>query len=111
MTGKRVAVVGSGASAVQIVPAIQPLVSSLRVFQRTPGWVVPRFDREVASLERRLLRRFPPLLRLRRALQLRVRDSFQHPMIRRQPIARRLTTMAARRHLRRQVSDPVLRAV
>ena len=59
LTGKRVALVGTGASGVQIVPAIQPLVKHLTVFQRTPGWVVPRPDRTIPDFEKRILRAFP----------------------------------------------------
>jgi cation diffusion facilitator CzcD-associated flavoprotein CzcO len=44
LAGRRVAVVGTGASAIQIVPAIQPVVERLVLFQRTPAWVVPRLD-------------------------------------------------------------------
>lgn len=52
LTGKRVAVIGSGASAVQIVPAIAPKVARLDVFQRTPPWVLPRNDAPIpASLQ------------------------------------------------------------
>lgn len=42
LTGKRVAVVGTGASAIQIIPKVQPLAKELYVFQRTPAWVFPR---------------------------------------------------------------------
>lgn len=44
LTGKRVAVIGTGASAIQFVPQIQPLVKQLTVFQRTPHWVLPKSD-------------------------------------------------------------------
>jgi cation diffusion facilitator CzcD-associated flavoprotein CzcO len=66
LTGERVAVVGTGASAVQVVPAIQPRVGRLIVFQRTPGWVVPRPDRRISEKEKRVLRAFPRLVRLYR---------------------------------------------
>src|SRR5690606_3885699 len=59
LEGKRVAVIGTGASAVQIVPKIQPRVAKLSLFQRTPAWVVPRRDREFGGWERRLYRRVP----------------------------------------------------
>jgi cation diffusion facilitator CzcD-associated flavoprotein CzcO len=51
LTGKRVAVIGSGASAIQFVPQIAPLVEHLAYFQRTPPWVVPKMDREVEPKE------------------------------------------------------------
>jgi ubiquinone/menaquinone biosynthesis C-methylase UbiE len=47
LTGKRVAVIGTGASAIQIIPSIVPIVSQLLVFQRTPPWVSPRMDRKI----------------------------------------------------------------
>lgn len=68
LTGKRVAVVGTGASAVQIVPAIASRVSRLLVFQRTPNWILPRNDRAYSVLERSAYRWVPGLLRLSRWL-------------------------------------------
>jgi len=62
LAGKRVAVIGTGASAIQVVPAIQPQVSRLKVFQRTPTWIVPRADRRTGVMERWLMR-LPPLRR------------------------------------------------
>ena len=59
LTGERVAVIGTGASAIQIVPAIQPVVDSVAVYQRTPAWVVPRTDHPVTPLMRRLYRSVP----------------------------------------------------
>ena len=50
--GKRVAVVGTGASAIQIVPEIQPTAARLVLFQRTPAWVLPRHDRAITGPER-----------------------------------------------------------
>ena len=49
LAGKRVAVVGTGASAIQIVPAIQPAVRRLTLFQRTPAWIMPRRDRRISG--------------------------------------------------------------
>lgn len=59
LTGKRVAVIGTGASAVQFVPEIQPEVASLVLFQRSAPWIMPRMDRRTAAWERLLLRRLP----------------------------------------------------
>ncbi len=67
LVGKRVAVVGSGCSAIQVVPAIQPEVAQLDVYQRSPGWTLPKMDHEYSALARALFKRFPALHRLDRA--------------------------------------------
>jgi cation diffusion facilitator CzcD-associated flavoprotein CzcO len=62
--GQRVAVVGTGASAIQIVPELQPQVASLVLSQRTPAWVLPRRDRVITRPERWIYRRVPPAQQL-----------------------------------------------
>ncbi|MBX5470076.1 MAG: NAD(P)/FAD-dependent oxidoreductase [Thermoleophilaceae bacterium] len=108
LTGERVAAVGTGASAIQFVPAIQPKVGKLYVFQRTPPWIVPRRDRRYTSLERRLFRAFPPLQLAIRAGIYWVRElyllGFRHRSI------GRITERLALKHLSEQVPDPELRA-
>jgi cation diffusion facilitator CzcD-associated flavoprotein CzcO len=64
LQGKSVAVIGSGASAIQIISTIASTVARLEVFQRTPAWVLPRGDRTTSTMERWLFRRFPRLQRL-----------------------------------------------
>ena len=59
LEGKRVAVIGTGASAIQFVPSIQPEVAKLHLFQRTPPWVLPHNDRPITAGERRAYRRLP----------------------------------------------------
>jgi cation diffusion facilitator CzcD-associated flavoprotein CzcO len=107
LAGRRVAVLGTGASAVQFVPAIQPRVGHLTVFQRTPGWVVPRQDHPWSPRIRAMFRRAPALHRAYREY-LRVKREmmgigFWHPK------AMRLLGLIARHHLRSQVKDPALR--
>jgi len=67
LTGKRVAVIGTGASAIQFVPAIAPKLRQLIVYQRSPGWIVPKFDRIFSRFERWLLDTFPIIHDLDRA--------------------------------------------
>jgi cation diffusion facilitator CzcD-associated flavoprotein CzcO len=67
LAGKRVAVIGTGCSAIQVVPAIQPIVSHVEVFQRSPGWTIARMDFAYSERTKRLLERFPALQRLDRA--------------------------------------------
>jgi cation diffusion facilitator CzcD-associated flavoprotein CzcO len=108
LSGRRVAVVGTGASAIQFVPAIQPKVGQLYVFQRTAPWIVPRRDRPLTSRERQIFRRFPLAQRLMRAGIYWPRElfglAFRHPWVMR-PFER-----LALHHLRRSVPDPGLRA-
>lgn len=59
LRGKRVAVIGTGASAIQFVPEIQPLVKHLSVFQRTPHWVLPKMDQTLPPLVQRLFKHLP----------------------------------------------------
>lgn len=109
LAGKNVAVIGTGASAIQIVPQLAPIAKQLKLFQRTPPWIMPKPDREISGLERSLFRRFPALQRLfRRAiywgLEARAIAFVQQPRM------LRLAQNVARLHLRRQVKDPALRA-
>src|SRR3954469_19947626 len=67
LAGKRVAVIGTGASAIQIVPELQKVVGHLDVYQRTAPWVIPRRDRTYGDLEKWALRHVPGLQRLYRA--------------------------------------------
>ena len=67
LAGKRVAVVGTGCSAIQTVPAIQPVVGWVDVYQRSPGWTIPKLDFAYSEWTQRLFGRFPLLQRLDRA--------------------------------------------
>ena len=106
--GRRVAVVGTGASAIQFVPALQPRVEKLVIFQRTPPWIVPRNDKPISPRMRRLYAALPGLQRLVRGLIAGLREvlgvGFRHPAL------MRLAEAGARWHLRKSVRDPALRA-
>jgi cation diffusion facilitator CzcD-associated flavoprotein CzcO len=108
LTGERVGVIGTGASAIQFVPKIQPRVESLKVFQRTPAWVLPRTDRETFPFERRMYRRFPALQKLARSL-IYWREEFLVPGLVVEPRLLKLLELAARAHLRASVEDAELR--
>lgn len=109
LDGARVAVIGTGASAVQFVPALASRVARLHVFQRTPPWVLPRHDRAVPPALRALYRRVPLAQRVVRAGVWATREAVLHAPFR--DVRRgRLVTWMARRHLARQVPDPALRA-
>jgi cation diffusion facilitator CzcD-associated flavoprotein CzcO len=107
LTGKRIAVIGTGASVIQVVPAIQPLASRLVVFQRTPPWVVPRNDFALGGGLQPWLERAPLLRRFVRG-GLYVSHEIAGLPFRHPPLAR-LGQQIARFQLRRQVPDPALR--
>ncbi|MEU6217304.1 NAD(P)/FAD-dependent oxidoreductase [Streptomyces sp. NPDC047022] len=109
LRGKRVAVVGTGASAIQIVPEIQPLVGRLTLFQRTPPWVMPRVDRAISSLERRLHRALPFTTQMRRGFLWGIRE-LQVQAFTKHPDELGLVERMARRNLARSIKDPALRA-
>lgn len=108
LSGERVAVVGTGASAIQFLPQIQPAVKQLHLFQRTPPWVMPHPDRAITSFERRLYRGLPPLHRLNRLFIYLSREWIAAGMTRHKWMLRPLERLA-RLHLRSQVKDPALR--
>ena len=105
VTGERVASVGTGASAIQFVPAIQPKVARLHVFQRTPPWVMPHPNRRITRLERRLYRRFPALQKLNRAGVYAGRELFVLGFVK-DPKRMKVAEAIARRHMRAQIRDP-----
>ncbi|MDN0193797.1 NAD(P)/FAD-dependent oxidoreductase [Streptomyces sp. S.PNR 29] len=109
LTGKRVAMVGTGASAIQIVPSVQPRVSRLTLFQRTPPWVLPRVDRAISGAERALHRALPVTARLRRALLWGIRE-LQVQAFTRHPEELGFVEQLAKRNMARAIKDPALRA-
>ncbi len=109
LADRRVAVIGTGASAVQIGPAIAPEVGRLYLFQRTPAWVLPRPDGPISERRRRWFRRVPALSWLFRSLifwtlELRVGGFLKGGWL------RRVGAKMARKHLESQVPDATLRA-
>ncbi len=108
LDGERVAVIGTGASSIQLVPRIQPQVEALHLFQRTPPWIVPHRDRPISRAERLVYRAFPPAQKLVRGLVYWARELFVLPLMK--PRDGSMPERIARKHLQEQVSDPGLRA-
>jgi cation diffusion facilitator CzcD-associated flavoprotein CzcO len=109
LTRKTVAVVGTGASAVQIVPSIAGDVGRMHVFQRTAAWVQPRPDRVSSDQQRRLFRDRPYLQKAVRGIIYGVLETLALGYIV-EPRLNRLRELACLRFLRETVPDPVLRA-
>ena len=108
LDGERVAVIGTGASAIQFVPRIQPLVDRLHVFQRTPPWVMPHPNRVMNDWEHKLYRRLPAAQLAMRAAIYWARETFVLQF--RNERMRKLATRMAMRQLEQQVPDRELRA-
>lgn len=109
LNGKRVAVIGTGASAIQFIPQIAPRVAQLTVFQRTPPWVMPKPDRPIPGWMRTAFRRVPGAQRLVRNalywfLEARVLGFNGHPTL------LKLASKIAERQIAKHIKDPQLRA-
>ncbi|BBY08380.1 flavin-containing monooxygenase [Mycobacterium noviomagense] len=110
LTGKRVAVIGTGASAVQVIPEIAPIVKQLTVFQRTPIWCFPKLDVPLPAPARWAMRVPGGKAVQRLASQAFVEATF--PIAAHYftvfPLAKRMEA-AGLAYLRQQVRDPVVR--
>jgi cation diffusion facilitator CzcD-associated flavoprotein CzcO len=108
LTGERVAVIGTGASAIQFVPRIHKKVGQMHVFQRTAPWIMPHSDRPTTRFERQLYRRVPLVQRVVRSVVYWSRESLVLGFAKRPSMARPAERIA-RMHLRHQVRDRELR--
>jgi cation diffusion facilitator CzcD-associated flavoprotein CzcO len=108
LRGQRVAVIGTGASAIQFVPEIVGELGRLDLYQRTPNWIIPRPDRAYSGVEKTLFAKLPFTRRLHRAAiywahEARVMGLVLNPKL------MTVFQKVAEAHIRRQVADPVLR--
>lgn len=110
LTGKRVAVIGTGASAIQFVPHLQREAEHVTILQRTPPWIVPRRDRQLSDLEKSLYARIPAAQKLVRGALFAGRE-LQLLAFTGKGGLRSLGEKEARRHLARAVPDLALREV
>jgi cation diffusion facilitator CzcD-associated flavoprotein CzcO len=108
LSGERVAVVGTGASAIQFVPQIQPHVSELHLFQRTAPWIMPRFDRDITRVEHFLFKHLPFTQRLARAGIYWAREGMVIGMAGEPRLLKGLQLLA-KRFIRRSVKDREVR--
>jgi cation diffusion facilitator CzcD-associated flavoprotein CzcO len=112
LAGERVAVIGTGATAVQLIPELARLAAELTVFQRTPIWVVPKIDMPIPPAVQRLFARMPLSQRVARLVNTGLLELLMVVGVLHYKQARPLNDSAARlarRHLHRQVRDPELR--
>jgi cation diffusion facilitator CzcD-associated flavoprotein CzcO len=108
LAGRRVAVIGTGCSAIQVVPAIQPIVAGVDVYQRSPGWTFPKMDFAYSERTQRLFERFPLLQRLDRAAIFAFMELGAAAMTSQRWLLGPFRTIA-RRQITSAISDPRLR--
>jgi cation diffusion facilitator CzcD-associated flavoprotein CzcO len=109
LAGKRVAVIGTGASAIQLVPEVQKIAAQVDVYQRTPNWIIPRNERRFSRIEKELFRRVPGVQRAVRAgvyatLEGRV------PAFNRFPVLMKAVEAQGKKNIAKAIKDPELRA-
>ncbi|MDX6656810.1 MAG: hypothetical protein QOH62_1603 [Solirubrobacteraceae bacterium] len=108
LAGKRVAVIGTGCSAVQVIPAIQPIAEHVDVYQRSPGWTFPKMDFAYSERTQRLFERFPILQRLDRAAIFAFMEAGAAAMTGRRWLLAPFRA-AGRRQISKAIADPELR--
>ncbi|HXW58205.1 MAG TPA: NAD(P)/FAD-dependent oxidoreductase, partial [Solirubrobacteraceae bacterium] len=106
--GRRVGVIGTGASAVQFVPLIAPKCRSLDVFQRTPNWFLPRENRAYPTVVRAAIERIPPIQRMRRRFIFEYTESLTLAIRHPRTVGRVYAARSAS-FMRSQLKDPVVR--
>jgi cation diffusion facilitator CzcD-associated flavoprotein CzcO len=109
LRGRKVAVIGTGSSAIQFLPEIAPLPERLTLFQRTAPWVLPKPDRPVTRVERAAFRNVPGAQRAFRELLFRTQEAIGYVQ-RREPVMERVQ-QPLKLHLRLAVKDPELRRI
>jgi cation diffusion facilitator CzcD-associated flavoprotein CzcO len=106
VAGERVASIGTGASAIQYVPAIAPEVEHLTVFQRSPIWITPRLDKAFTAEEQRRFARVPGAARLHR---WKIWWTYERANFQTRSELTEMQTALARSYLERKITDPELR--
>ncbi|GAB3676837.1 flavin-containing monooxygenase [Salinisphaera aquimarina] len=110
LAGKRVAVIGSGASAIQVVPEVAKAAAQLTVFQRTPSWIMPKPDRPISAKEQAEYRESPAKLTKRRLRIYWVSEFFAPFVISDLGFFKKQAEGMALKHMKKQVKDPAMRA-
>ncbi|WGX97988.1 NAD(P)/FAD-dependent oxidoreductase [Nocardioides sp. L-11A] len=108
LAGKRIAVIGTGASAVQLVPELQRIAGHVDVYQRTPNWVIPRNERSFSAFEKTVFKRVPGAQRALRALVYGTLES-RVPAFARFPVLMKAVEVQGRKNIAKGIEDPELR--
>lgn len=108
LTGKNVAIVGNAASAVQVVPEIEGKVASLKIFQRTPNWMLDRQNREYSGFALRLMRLFPFISLLKRFRIFLRAELMLYTAFRENGLMQKFIRSRSKAYVKSQVRDPEL---
>jgi cation diffusion facilitator CzcD-associated flavoprotein CzcO len=109
LTGKRIAVIGTGASAIQLVPELQEIAGHVDVYQRTPNWVIPRNERRFTRLEKAAFRKVPGLQRAARSAVYSTLEG-RVPAFAKFPDLLKVVEAQGRKNINGAIKDPELRA-
>jgi len=109
LKGKRVAIIGTGCSAVQVIPNIAPMVKQLTVFQRTAAWVLPKYDRVISDRTKTLFAKWPLLQKIVRGSLLWGSEALGPFIILNSERLSGVFERVSTRHLNKSVKSPELR--
>ncbi len=107
--GKRVGVIGTGCTGVQVIPPLAEDARHLTVFQRTPVWVLPKDDPEYSDKAIDTFEKYPMVMKAHRA-KIKASNELRAVGFTKQPALLKLASKIADRHMRRAIKDPQLRA-
>ncbi len=110
LSDKNIAVIGSAASAVQLIPEIAKQAKQVLVFQRTPNWMIAKPNRVYSKVERWLAEKVPILTKIYRTNLLLQADFILHPALNGNPLAGWIVRKLVHRNLNKQIKDPALKA-
>lgn len=108
LEGKKVAVIGTGASAIQFIPEIAPKVAKLSVFQRTAPWIIPKEDRKITKFEHQLFQKLPLFQQAHRGLIYWLNE-FKGLSFMGNETLQKFGEKTAMEHLHDTITDPELR--
>lgn len=109
LSGKKVGIIGVGSTAAQVIPEVAKVAGTLKVFQRTPQWILPLGDKQVSEKTKKLYRRFPLLLRMVRKAQMWSNSQLLTKAVTGHKLQTMLFSYVCKRNLKRSVKDPELR--
>ncbi len=110
LEGKRIAIIGSAASTVQIAPVVAKTCSEVSIFQRTPNWVIPRADRAYSKFEKTMFARLPGAMQLTRLAMYLYLELMFYRVFKGQGLIHKYVGGMANRLRKRKIKDPELRA-